>query len=150
MIVTGGAAFDNLSTDDKENVSTGPSRPGENLWRKQGCGDRPDQRSEFSALYADAPRGSLQDFWTTTRHLSEAGHIAPLATRGIGGQATLDSVVYDAETTHGGSGGPVLGLNGEVQAINAAILTDFGGSNLGIPAAAARRLLDQVIAQSTP
>ncbi len=85
---------------------------------------------------------------TTGLLLSEAGHIAPLATRGIVGQATLDKLVYDAETTHGGSGGPVLGLNGEVQAINAAILTDFGGSNLGIPAAAARRLLDQAIARS--
>ena len=82
------------------------------------------------------------------RHLSEAGHIAPLATRGIVGQATLDKVVYDAETTHGGSGGPVLGLNGEVQAVNVAILTDFDGSNLGIPAAEARRLLDQALARS--
>ena len=55
-------------------------------------------------------RDPRQDFWTMARHLSEAGHIAPLATRGIVGQATLDSVVYDAETTHGGSRGPVLGL----------------------------------------
>ena len=69
-------------------------------------------------------------------------------TRGIVGQATLDTVVYDAETTYGGSGGPVLGLNGEVQAVNAAILTDFTGSNFGVPAAQARRLLDQAIAQS--
>ncbi len=93
-------------------------------------------------------RDPRQDFWTMARHLSEAGHIAPLATRGIVGQATLDKVVYDAETTHGGSGGPVLGLNGEVQAVNVAILTDFDGSNLGIPAAEARRLLDQAIARS--
>ena len=82
---------------------------------------------------------SPPDFWMVARLLSEAGHVAPPA----------DRVVYDAETTHGGSGGPVLGLNGEVQAINTAILTDFGGSNLGIPAAEARRLLDQAIAQSS-
>ena len=81
------------------------------------------------------------------KHLSEAGHIGPLATRGIVGQVTADKVVYDAETTSGGSGGPVLGLNGEVQAINAAILTDFDGSNLGVPAAEARRLLDEVVAR---
>ena len=95
-------------------------------------------------------RRPQRDFWAMARHLAEAGHIAPLATRGIVGQATLDTVVYDAETTHGGSGGPVLGLNGEVQAVNSAILVDFGGSNLGIPAGRARRLLDQAIAQSTP
>ena len=95
-------------------------------------------------------RDPRPDFWTMARRLSEAGHIAPLATRGIVGQTTLDRVVYDAETTHGGSGGPVLGLNGEVQAVNAAILTGFAGSSLGIPAAEARRLLDQAMAQFTP
>ena len=90
------------------------------------------------------------DFWTTAARLSEAGHIAPLATRGIVGQATSAKVVYDAETTHGGSGGPVLGLNGEVQAINTAILTDFAGSNLGIPAAAAKRLLEEAVLRDAP
>lgn len=80
-------------------------------------------------------RDPRQDFWTMARHLSAAGHIAPLATRGIVGQATLDRVVYDAETTRGGSGGSALELNGEVRAVNAQILTDFDGSNLGIPAA---------------
>ena len=87
------------------------------------------------------------DFWTMARRLSEAGHIGPLATRGIVGQATTDKVVYDAETTSGGSGGPVLGLNGEVKAINSAILIDFDGSNLGVPVAEARRLLDEALAR---
>ena len=73
--------------------------------------------------------------------LAEGGHIAPLATRGIVGQITAASVVYDADTTHGGSGGPVISLDGAVVAINAAILTDFAGSNLGVPAAEALRLL---------
>ena len=98
------------------------------------------------SLMGDSP----PDFWAVAELLSGAGHIAPLATRGIVGQATSDRVVYDAETTHGGSGGPVLGLNGEVQAVNTAILTDFGGSNLGVPAAEVQRLLDQVAAQSAP
>ena len=57
------------------------------------------------------------------------------------GQITAASVVYDADTTHGGSGGPVISLDGAVVAINAAILTDFAGSNLGVPAAEALRLL---------
>ncbi|MFQ5689476.1 MAG: trypsin-like peptidase domain-containing protein [Gemmatimonadota bacterium] len=80
-------------------------------------------------------------FWAVTRRLSEKGYIAPLATRGIVGQVTGANIVYDAETTHGGSGGPVLNLDREVIAVNAAILTDFGGSNLGIPADRAVELL---------
>ena len=73
--------------------------------------------------------------------MADGGHIAPLATRGIVGQITATSVVYDANTTHGGSGGPVISLDGTVVAINAAIVTDFAGSNLGVPAAEALRLL---------
>lgn len=73
------------------------------------------------------------DFWTVAAKLSEAGLISPLASRGIVGQATEATVVYDAETTHGGSGGPVLTLEGEVIAVNTAIMPEFGGSNLGVP-----------------
>ena len=73
------------------------------------------------------------DFWSVARRLSDAGLIAPLASRGIVGKVTPDAIVYDAETTHGGSGGPVLNRDGEVVAVNAAILPEFGGSNLGIP-----------------
>ena len=81
------------------------------------------------------------DIWAVARFLSEAGHIKPLATRGIVGQATSEAVVYDAETTGGGSGGPVIGLNGEVVAVNKAILPEFGGSNLGVPVKHVRELL---------
>ncbi len=89
-------------------------------------------------------------FWDVARRLSEFGHIAPLATRGIVGQVTSAAVVYDAETTGGGSGGPVLGLDGSVVAVNTAILTEFGGSNLGVPAVEARRLLDELATSSSP
>lgn len=72
------------------------------------------------------------DFWTVAQGLSEAGYIKPLATRGIVGQVSDDFVVYDAETTFGGSGGPLLNIDGRVIAINSAIIPDFGGSNMGI------------------
>jgi S1-C subfamily serine protease len=54
------------------------------------------------------------DFWSLARRLAADGLIEPLATVGIVGQVTTSSVVYDAETTHGGSGGPVLNLDGRV------------------------------------
>ena len=97
-------------------------------------------RSQREILPVLEARGEV-DFWEVARVLADGGHIAPLATRGIVGQITAASVVYDADTTHGGSGGPVISLDGAVVAVNAAILTDFAGSNLGVPAAEALRLL---------
>jgi S1-C subfamily serine protease len=82
-------------------------------------------------------------FWSVAARLAEEGYIAPLASRGIVGQVTLATIVYDAETTYGGSGGPVLDMNGDVVAVNVAILPEYGGSNLGIPAAKVRELLEQ-------
>ena len=82
------------------------------------------------------------DFWQIARQLSEANQIGPLASRGIVGQVTESTIVYDAETTSGGSGGPVLSLDGRVVAINSAILRQFGGSNLGVPAQLAQELIE--------
>ncbi|MDH3255648.1 MAG: trypsin-like peptidase domain-containing protein, partial [Acidobacteriota bacterium] len=80
-------------------------------------------------------------FWEITRRLAEAGEIGPLASRGIVAQVSSAAVVYDAETTRGGSGGPVLDFEGEVVAITSAVVTEFGGSNLGVPVERARELL---------
>jgi S1-C subfamily serine protease len=82
-------------------------------------------------------------FWSVAARLAEAGYIAPLSSRGIVSQATTATIVYDAETTHGGSGGPVLDMNGDVVAVNTAILPEFGGSNLGVPAEKVRALLEE-------
>lgn len=73
-------------------------------------------------------------FWSVARRLAENGHMAPLVSRGIVSQVTSRAVVYDAETTSGGSGGPVLSAEGRVVAVNAAVLPDFGGGNMGVPA----------------
>ena len=93
------------------------------------------------AVFVDSLMQRRPDFWSVVKELSEAGFIRPLATRGIVGQVTPSTVAYDAETTRGGSGGPVLSLDGEVVAVTFAILAEFGGSNLGVPAREVSRLL---------
>ena len=91
-------------------------------------------RTDTNFLDEIREEGNL-DFWVVVERLSAASLITPLATRGIVGQVTLDAVAYDAETTRGGSGGPVLNMRGEVIAINTAIMLEFGGSNIGVPMA---------------
>lgn len=59
--------------------------------------------------------------------------IKPLATQGHIGAVLLDKIVYDAQTTSGGSGGPLFNDQGEVIGINFAMIRDFGGSNFAIP-----------------
>lgn len=81
------------------------------------------------------------DFWDIARLLSAAQFIRPLASRGIVGQLSASAVVYDADTTHGGSGGPVLDIEGNTIAINTAISPEYGGSNFGVPVEYARQLL---------
>jgi S1-C subfamily serine protease len=83
------------------------------------------------------------DFWDVAARLAEAGRIVPLASRGIVGQVSNEIIAYDAETTHGGSGGPVLNMNGKVVAVNAAILPEYGGSNLGVPIGRVREMIGE-------
>lgn len=75
--------------------------------------------------------------------LAMAGLVQPLVSRGIVAQVTDAAVVYDAQTAGGGSGGPVVNLQGEVVAINRAILRNFGGANMGVPVEAAHEMLKQ-------
>ncbi len=129
-------------------MSEAPAQPGEEVVvLGYPTGMRALLARTNQAFVDSLMQSARMDFWAMARRLSEAGHIGPLATRGIVGQVTSARVVYDAETTSGGSGGPVVGLDGNVRAVNAAILVDFGGSNLGVPAAEARRLLDEASAR---
>ena len=81
-------------------------------------------------------------FWNVSQTLANAGRILPLASRGIVGGISVETIAYDAETTHGGSGGPVLDIDGRVVAVNTAILPEYGGSNLGVPVQKVRELLE--------
>jgi S1-C subfamily serine protease len=67
--------------------------------------------------------------------------IRPSATQGHIGDVTKTDIVFDAQTTHGGSGGPVLDRNGQVIAVEYAVLTTFGGSSFGVPVRYALELL---------
>jgi DNA-binding response OmpR family regulator/S1-C subfamily serine protease len=67
--------------------------------------------------------------------------IRPLVTQGHLGVVSADRLVYDAQTTHGGSGGPVFNASGKVIGVNFAVLTDFSGSNFAVPISQAASLL---------
>ncbi|WP_170426890.1 trypsin-like peptidase domain-containing protein [Ruegeria arenilitoris] len=109
----------------------------------------------LKALIAQAGPGFLEEleaegtlnFWSIASRLSTQSKIHPLASRGIVARTSESAIVYDAETTTGGSGGPVLNRLGEVVAINAAILPEFGGSNIGVPVSHLRALLGEAESQ---
>jgi S1-C subfamily serine protease len=89
----------------------------------------------------DGLRARGASFTEAIRELAAAGQVAPLMTKGIVSEVKTDRIVYDASTTHGGSGGPVFGGDGTVIAVNYAILPDFGGANFGVPIRLAQELL---------
>ncbi len=59
--------------------------------------------------------------------------IHPIITQGHIGDILPDKIVFDAQTTSGGSGGPRFNRQGKVIGVTYAILKGFGGSNFGIP-----------------
>lgn len=80
--------------------------------------------------------------------LADRSLITPVITQGALNEVRDRRLVYDAETTSGGSGGPVFGPDGTVVGVNFAITRDFGGTNFGVPIKFARRLLEP--APTTP
>lgn len=67
--------------------------------------------------------------------------IRPLVTQGHIGDVLPDKIVYDAQTTSGGSGGPLINRDGEVIGVTFAVVKGFGGSNFGVPIRFAQPLL---------
>jgi S1-C subfamily serine protease/DNA-binding NarL/FixJ family response regulator len=67
--------------------------------------------------------------------------IRPTTTQGHIGAVLPDKIVYDAQTTSGGSGGPLFNNDGKVIGINFAMVREFGGSNFAIPVVYGKSLL---------
>jgi S1-C subfamily serine protease len=91
------------------------------------------------AMLAKSPPGtrarivSISDPIKMMRTIAAKGLLRPLATYGRLGDVTEYRLVYDAHTTAGGSGGPLIDSHGQVIAINAAFMNNFTGENLGVP-----------------
>ena len=90
-------------------------------------------RSIASATKGD-PNQVMEEL--ARRHL-----IRPVVTQGHIGDVLSDKIIYDAQTTSGGSGGPLFDSAGRVIGINFAMVRDFGGSNFAIPITYGKSLL---------
>lgn len=86
---------------------------------------------------ADLVRTLIESAGMSTTRISEAmaerGLIRPSTTQGHIADVTETDVVFDAPTTQGGSGGPLLNRNGVVIGVSYAVLSHFGGNSFAVP-----------------
>jgi DNA-binding response OmpR family regulator/S1-C subfamily serine protease len=95
----------------------------------------------LDAILARAGAETLQSIATVSKgdpkqvmeELARRHLIRPTTTQGHIGDVLPDKIVYDAQTTSGGSGGPLFNNEGKVIGINFAMVREFGGSNFAIP-----------------
>lgn len=107
----------------------------------------------FDVLLARMPHSELEELLGTkgltfeemSLKMAQRQLIQPTATMGMCGRIHKNKILYDAPTTIGGSGAPVIAREGKVVAINTALMKGFGGSNFGIPIARALELLTAAI-----
>src|SRR5437867_3734062 len=103
----------------------------------------------LNAILARAGAETLQSIATATKgdpkqvmeELARRNLIRPVITQGHIGEVLADKIVYDAQTTSGGSGGPLFNNEGKVIGINFAMVREFGGSNFAIPVGYGKSLL---------
>jgi S1-C subfamily serine protease len=103
----------------------------------------------LAAILARTGEQTLRSIATTTRgdpkavmeELARRHLIRPVVTQGHIGDVLPDKIIYDAQTTSGGSGGPLFNSEGKVIGINFAMVRDFGGSNFAIPIGYGKSLL---------
>jgi DNA-binding response OmpR family regulator/S1-C subfamily serine protease len=103
----------------------------------------------LDAILARAGAEALQSIATASKgdpkqvieELARRRLIRPTTTQGHIGDVLPDKIVYDAQTTSGGSGGPLFNNEGKVIGINFAMVREFGGSNFAIPVGYGKSLL---------
>ena len=103
----------------------------------------------LEAILARTGAETLQSIATATNgdpkqvmeELARRNLIRPITTQGHIGDVLPDKIVYDAQTTSGGSGGPLFNNEGKVIGINFAMVREFGGSNFAIPVGFGKSLL---------
>ena len=103
----------------------------------------------LDAILARAGAETVQSIVTTSKgdskqvmeELARRHLIRPITTQGHIGDVLRDKIVYDAQTTSGGSGGPLFNDEGKVIGINFAMVREFGGSNFAIPVGYGKSLL---------
>ncbi len=103
----------------------------------------------INAILARTGQDTLQSIAAATKgdpkqvmeELARRHLIRPVVTQGHIGDVLPDKIICDAQTTSGGSGGPLFNSDGKVIGINFAMVRDFGGSNFAIPIAFGKSLL---------
>ncbi len=109
----------------------------------------------IEAMLAKIDAGVAREIVTgagmSTARISEAlaarGLVRPSTTQGHIADITDTDVVFDAPTTQGGSGGPLLNRNGQVIGVAYAVLSRFGGNSFAVPV---RRALPLVAQEASP
>jgi DNA-binding response OmpR family regulator len=104
----------------------------------------------LDAILARAGAETLQSIASASKgdpkqvmeELARRNLIRPVTTQGHIGDVLPDKIVYDAQTTSGGSGGPLFNNEGKVIGINFAMVREFGGSNFAIPVGYGKSLLN--------
>jgi DNA-binding response OmpR family regulator/S1-C subfamily serine protease len=103
----------------------------------------------LDAILARTGAETLQSIATASKgdpkqvveELARRNLIRPTTTQGHIGDVLPDKIVYDAQTTSGGSGGPLFNIEGKVIGINFAMVREFGGSNFAVPVGFGKSLL---------
>jgi S1-C subfamily serine protease len=103
----------------------------------------------IAGMVAKSPTGIYERLAYRHNDINAASELAalslirPSATCGHLGDVVGDKLIYDAPTAHGGSGGPVFNVKGEVIGVNSAYMDGFSGGTLGVSADSLRPLLQE-------
>jgi S1-C subfamily serine protease len=103
----------------------------------------------LDAILARTGAETLQSIATASKgdpkqvveELARRNLIRPITTQGHIGDVLPDKIAYDAQTTSGGSGGPLFNIEDKVIGINFAMVREFGGSNFAVPVGFGKSLL---------